>query len=201
MYINFFKPFGDRLGALILLILLVPLMSITALIILLKLGRPIVFAQKRPGIHGKIFTLYKFRTMSDDKDENGVLKSDEIRLGTFGQTLRSLSLDELPQVWNVLCGEMSFVGPRPLLVEYLPLYSPQQSKRHNVKPGITGWAQVNGRNAISWEEKFAYDVDYVENISFVMDMKIVLLTLKKVVAKEGISHHNTITMEKFRGNN
>ncbi len=201
MYINFFKPFGDRLGALILLILLVPLMSITALIILLKLGRPIVFAQKRPGIHGKIFTLYKFRTMSDDKDENGVLKSDEIRLGTFGQTLRSLSLDELPQVWNVLCGEMSFVGPRPLLVEYLPFYSPQQSKRHNVKPGITGWAQVNGRNALSWEKKFAYDVDYVENISFVMDMKIVLLTLKKVVAKEGISHHNTITMEKFRGNN
>ena len=201
MYINFFKPFGDRLGALILLILLVPLMSITALIILLKLGRPIVFAQKRPGIHGKIFTLYKFRTMSDDKDENGVLKSDEIRLGTFGQTLRSLSLDELPQVWNVLCGEMSFVGPRPLLVEYLPFYSPQQSKRHNVKPGITGWAQVNGRNALSWEKKFAYDVDYVENISFVMDMTIVLLTLKKVVAKEGISHHNTITMEKFRGNN
>jgi lipopolysaccharide/colanic/teichoic acid biosynthesis glycosyltransferase len=201
MYINFFKPFGDRLGALILLILLAPLIAITALIILLKLGRPIVFAQKRPGIHGKIFTLYKFRTMSDDKDENGVLKSDEIRLGTFGQTLRSLSLDELPQVWNVLCGEMSFVGPRPLLVEYLPFYSPQQSKRHNVKPGITGWAQVNGRNALSWEKKFAYDVDYVENISFVMDMTIVLLTLKKVVAKEGISHHNTITMEKFRGNN
>lgn len=201
MYINFFKPFGDRLGALILLILLAPLMSITAVIILLKLGRPIVFAQKRPGIHGKNFTIYKFRTMSDECDIHGELLSDEARLRGAGKLIRSLSLDELPQLLNVLKGEMSFVGPRPLLVEYIGLYSPKQLERHNVKPGITGWAQINGRNAIRWEEKFRYDVEYVENISFLLDLKILFLTLLRVVKKEGIVQEGNATMEKFNGAN
>lgn len=201
MYINFFKPFGDRLGALILLILFAPLIVITALIILLKLGRPIVFAQKRPGIHGKIFTIYKFRTMSDECDNHGELLSDEARLRGAGKLIRSLSLDELPQLLNVLKGEMSFVGPRPLLVEYIGLYSPKQLERHNVKPGITGWAQINGRNAIRWEEKFRYDVEYVENISFLLDLKILFLTLLRVVKKEGIVQEGNATMEKFNGAN
>lgn len=201
MYINFFKPFGDRLGALILLILFAPLIVITALIVLLKLGRPIVFAQKRPGIHGKIFTIYKFRTMSDECDNHGELLSDEARLRGAGKLIRSLSLDELPQLLNVLKGEMSFVGPRPLLVEYIGLYSPKQLERHNVKPGITGWAQINGRNAIRWEEKFRYDVEYVENISFLLDLKILFLTLLRVVKKEGIVQEGNATMEKFNGAN
>ncbi|MDP3588876.1 MAG: sugar transferase [Sulfuricurvum sp.] len=201
MYINFFKPLSDRIGALILLILFVPLIVITALIVLLKLGRPIVFAQKRPGIHGKTFTIYKFRTMSNEYDNHGELLSDEARLKGAGKLIRSLSLDELPQLLNVLKGEMSFIGPRPLLVEYLSLYTPEQSKRHNVKPGISGWAQVNGRNAISWEEKFRYDVEYVENISFWFDLKIIVLTILKVFKTEGISQEGNVTMEKFNGAN
>lgn len=201
MYINFFKPLSDRLGALILLILFAPLIVITALIVLLKLGRPIVFAQKRPGIHGKVFTIYKFRTMSYEYDNHGELLSDEARLKGAGKLIRSLSLDELPQLLNVLKGEMSFIGPRPLLVEYLSLYSPEQSKRHNVKPGISGWAQINGRNAISWEEKFRYDVEYVENISFLFDLKILFLTLLRVLQKEGIVQEGNATMEKFNGAN
>jgi lipopolysaccharide/colanic/teichoic acid biosynthesis glycosyltransferase len=158
-----------------------------------------LFAQKRPGLHGKIFTIYKFRTMSDERDEKGELMSDEVRLGKIGKIMRSLSLDELPQLWNVLRGEMSFIGPRPLLPEYLPLYSPKQARRHAVKPGITGWAQVNGRNSISWEEKFVYDGEYVDKISFGMDMKIVLLTIKKILLKEGITQEGEVSMEKFRG--
>ncbi|MCX6060734.1 MAG: sugar transferase [Campylobacterales bacterium] len=201
MYINFFKPLGDRLGAAILLILLAPLIAITALTILLKLGRPIVFAQKRPGVHGKVFTIYKFRTMSNECDHHGELLSDTSRLKGAGKLIRSLSLDELPQLLNVLKGEMSFVGPRPLLVEYLNLYSQEQSKRHNVKPGISGWAQINGRNAISWEEKFRYDVEYVENISFLFDLKILFLTLLRVLKKEGIAQEGNATMEKFNGAN
>ncbi|MDD5717852.1 MAG: sugar transferase [Sulfuricurvum sp.] len=199
MYVNLFKPLLDRIGALILLLLFSPLILLSTLMIALLMGRPIYFTQHRPGLHGKIFTIYKFRTMTDEKDGEGNLLPDEQRLHGIGKTIRSLSLDELPQLWNVLKGEMSFIGPRPLLVEYLPLYNPVQARRHEVKPGITGWAQINGRNAISWEEKFRYDVEYVDNINFWFDLKIFLLTLKKVVIKEGISQGGAATMEKFNG--
>jgi lipopolysaccharide/colanic/teichoic acid biosynthesis glycosyltransferase len=167
--------------------------------IALSLGRPVVFAQKRPGLRGKIFTIYKFRTMSDERDGNGNLLPDAQRLHGVGKVIRSLSLDELPQLWNVLRGEMSFVGPRPLLPEYLELYTPEQAKRHDVRPGITGWAQVNGRNALSWEEKFRYDVEYAQNISFRFDLKIIFLTVIKVFKREGISQEGEATMEKFTG--
>ena len=160
----------------------------------------LLFTQKRPGKNGEIFTIYKFRTMGNERDKNGELLPDEFRLKGFGKIVRSLSLDELPQLLNVLKGEMSFVGPRPLLIEYLPLYSERQKKRHEVLPGITGWAQVNGRNAISWGEKFELDVEYVENLSFWLDIKILLLTIKKVFIKEGISSDTSVSMEKFRGN-
>ncbi len=199
MYINLIKPLLDRLFTFILSILLSPVIVITTLVVAIGMGAPILFAQKRPGLHGKIFTIYKFRTMSDERDEKGELMSDEVRLGKIGKIMRSLSLDELPQLWNVLRGEMSFIGPRPLLPEYLPLYSPKQARRHAVKPGITGWAQVNGRNSISWEEKFVYDGEYVDKISFGMDMKIVLLTIKKILLKEGITQEGEVSMEKFRG--
>jgi lipopolysaccharide/colanic/teichoic acid biosynthesis glycosyltransferase len=199
VYINLIKPLLDRFFALLLLVLFSPVILVTALFIALKIGRPIFFTQKRPGLHGKIFTIYKFRTMSNDYDNRGELLSDEARLQSVGKLIRNLSLDELPQLWNVLKGEMSFVGPRPLLVEYLPLYSPHQARRHDAKPGITGWAQVNGRNAISWEEKFRYDVDYVDKISFMMDVKILFLTIKKVVLKEGITQEGDVSMKKFRG--
>jgi lipopolysaccharide/colanic/teichoic acid biosynthesis glycosyltransferase len=199
VYINLIKPLLDRLFAFILSILLSPVIVITTLLVAIGMGAPILFAQKRPGLHGKIFTIYKFRTMSDERDEKGELMSDEVRLGKIGKIMRSLSLDELPQLWNVLRGEMSFIGPRPLLPEYLPLYSPKQARRHAVKPGITGWAQVNGRNSISWEEKFVYDGEYVDKISFGMDMKIVLLTIKKILLKEGITQEGEVSMEKFRG--
>lgn len=199
MYKSIFKPLLDRLWALILLILLSPIIFVTAFLILLKLGRPILFSQQRPGYNGKIFAIYKFRSMSNAKDLNGEPLSDEQRLGKFGQFIRSTSLDELPQLWNVLKGDMSFIGPRPLLVEYLLLYTPTQAKRHDVKPGITGWAQVNGRNAISWEEKFRYDVDYVNQISLKMDLKIAYLTALRVIKKEGISQDGNVTMEKFKG--
>jgi lipopolysaccharide/colanic/teichoic acid biosynthesis glycosyltransferase len=199
VYINLIKPLLDRLFAFILSILLSPVIVITTLVVAIGMGAPILFAQKRPGLHGKIFTIYKFRTMSDERDEKGELMSDEVRLGKIGKIMRSLSLDELPQLWNVLRGEMSFIGPRPLLPEYLPLYSPKQARRHAVKPGITGWAQVNGRNSISWEEKFVYDGEYVDKISFGMDMKIVLLTIKKILLKEGITQEGEVSMEKFRG--
>ncbi len=199
MYINLIKPLLDRLFAFILSILLSPVIVITTLVVAIGMGAPILFAQKRPGLHGKIFTIYKFRTMSDERDEKGELMSDEVRLGKIGKIMRSLSLDELPQLWNVLRGEMSFIGPRPLLPEYLPLYSPKQARRHAVKPGITGWAQVNGRNSISWEEKFVYDGEYVDKISLGMDMKIVFLTIKKILLKEGITQEGEVSMEKFRG--
>jgi lipopolysaccharide/colanic/teichoic acid biosynthesis glycosyltransferase len=199
VYINLIKPLLDRLFAFILSILLSPVIVITTLVVAIGMGAPILFAQKRPGLHGKIFTIYKFRTMSDERDEKGELMSDEVRLGKIGKIMRSLSLDELPQLWNVLRGEMSFIGPRPLLPEYLPLYSPKQARRHAVKPGITGWAQVNGRNSISWEEKFVYDGEYVDKISLGMDMKIVFLTIKKILLKEGITQEGEVSMEKFRG--
>lgn len=201
MYTKIIKPLFDRVGALLLLIFLSPLIVMTALLILVSIGRPIFFTQQRPGQYGKIFTIFKFRTMGNDQDDNGNLLPDEIRLKRTGTLIRSLSLDELPQLLNVLRGEMSFIGPRPLLVEYLDLYSTEQAKRHNVKPGITGWAQINGRNAISWKEKFRYDVEYVNTVSFWIDLKIFFLTLFTVFKKEGISQNGVVTMEKFRGNN
>ncbi|MGA9045505.1 MAG: sugar transferase [Sulfuricurvum sp.] len=201
MYVNLIKPLIDRLAALLLLIFLSPLILLTAILIALTLGTPVIFAQKRPGLQGKIFTIYKFRSMSDDRDSSGELLSDAARLKGVGKIVRSLSLDELPQLWNVLRGEMSFVGPRPLLVDYVELYNDEQKQRHNVKPGITGWAQINGRNAISWEKKFRYDVEYTRKISFWFDLKIIFLTILKVFKKEGISQEGNVTMEKFNGTN
>jgi sugar transferase EpsL len=170
------------------------------LLVRYKLGAPIFFTQERPGLHGKPFRMVKFRTMTDAKDAAGNLLPDEVRLTKFGQFIRSTSLDELPELWNVLKGEMSLVGPRPLLMEYLPLYSPEQARRHEMRPGITGWAQVNGRNAISWEERFKLDVWYVDHQSFLLDCKIVLLTIQKVFVREGISAQGEATMAKFTGN-
>jgi undecaprenyl phosphate N,N'-diacetylbacillosamine 1-phosphate transferase len=199
VYVNLIKPLLDRFGALILLILLSPLMLLTAIMIAVSMGRPVYFTQCRPGYHGKIFTIYKFRTMTNEKDSHGNLLPDSERLKGIGQFVRNLSLDELPQLINVLKGEMSFIGPRPLLPEYLSLYTPEQDHRHDVKPGITGWAQINGRNTISWEEKFRYDVEYVKNISFLFDLKICFFTLKKVFKREGISQEGEATMERYMG--
>ncbi|WP_342559437.1 sugar transferase [Metasolibacillus sp. FSL K6-0083] len=193
------KRIFDFVISLCMLVLLsVPIM-ITWMLVCMKLGSPAIFTQPRPGLNGKIFHVYKFRTMTNQRNEDGELLPDVERLTSFGKLLRKLSLDELPQLWNVLKGDMSFVGPRPLLVEYLPLYNERQARRHEVRPGITGWAQVNGRNAISWEQKFEYDVWYVENQSFWLDMKILFLTVKKVFISEGISQEGQATMEKFTG--
>ncbi len=199
MYKNFFKPLFDRILALILIIILSPIMIVVAILIYLWDGRPVIFTQKRPGFREKIFKIYKFRTMTNERDKDGNLLPDAERLKGIGKIIRSLSLDELPQLFNVLKGDMSFIGPRPLLIEYLPLYNERQKKRHNVKPGITGWAQVNGRNAISWEQKFEYDVWYVENLSFLLDMKILWMTVLKVLKRSGISQDGHATMEKFKG--
>ena len=193
------KQLFDKILALVLIILFSPIYIIVSLLILLKMGRPIFFRQQRPGYKEKIFGIYKFRTMTNDKDENGELLPDEKRLVGIGKFVRSTSLDELPQLFNVLKGEMSFVGPRPLLIEYLDLYNETQKRRHDVLPGITGWAQVNGRNAISWEQKFEYDVWYVDHQSFSLDMKILWLTFLKVLKRSGISSDSSVTMEKFRG--
>jgi len=193
------KRLFDIFLASILIVLFLPVYTIVSLLIWLKMGNPIFFRQKRPGLHEKIFGIYKFRTMSNEKDKNGELLPDEKRLVGIGKFIRSASLDELPQIFNVIKGDMSFVGPRPLLVEYLPLYNKKQKKRHDVKPGITGWAQVNGRNAISWEQKFEYDAWYVEHYSFWLDMKILWLTFLKVVKQSDISSNTAVTMEKFKG--
>jgi undecaprenyl phosphate N,N'-diacetylbacillosamine 1-phosphate transferase len=193
------KNIFDFVLSFISILLLLPFMAMIAVLIRIKLGRKIFFSQQRPGLNEKIFTIYKFRTMSDAKDENGNLLSDEIRLTKFGKFLRSTSLDELPQLFNVLKGDMSFVGPRALLVEYLPFYSQEQKKRHLVKPGITGWAQVNGRNAISWKKKFEYDLLYICNQSFWLDMKILYLTFVKVIRKSGVSADDHVTMSRFTG--
>ena len=193
------KNIFDKLLALFLLILFSPFLIITAILIIWKMGNPILFKQKRPGLHEQIFGIYKFRTMTNEKDVNGELLPDDQRLVGIGKFVRSTSLDELPQLFNVLKGDMSFVGPRPLLIEYLPLYNKEQKRRHDVKPGITGWAQVNGRNAISWEQKFEYDVWYVENQSFWLDIKILWLTFLKVVKRSDISSDTAATMEKFEG--
>jgi lipopolysaccharide/colanic/teichoic acid biosynthesis glycosyltransferase len=193
------KRFMDILGAVVGLILLSPALIVSAGVILRHMGSPIFFRQTRPGLHGKPFQMIKFRTMRDAIDANGHPLPDSERLTHLGRFLRSSSLDELPELWNVLKGDMSLVGPRPLLMEYLPLYSPEQARRHEVRPGITGWAQVNGRNAISWDEKLALDVWYVDNRSLCLDLKIIWLTIRKVAKREGISAAGEATMSKFEG--
>jgi len=199
MYKKVGKPFFDRFFAFLLLLFFLPVILVVALLIWWQMGAPVFFRQERPGKDEKIFRIYKFRTMSDERDEKGELLPDEKRLHRVGQWIRSMSLDELPQLINVLRGEMSFVGPRPLLVEYLPLYNEEQKRRHDVLPGITGWAQVNGRNAISWEEKFSYDVWYVDHLSFLLDMKILWMTFLKVIRRNDICSDAHVTMERFRG--
>lgn len=194
------KRFSDFIVALCALLTLLPVIIVVAVLIRFKLGSPILFYQDRPGLNGKIFKMIKFRTMLDAKDKLGNLLPDDHRMTKFGTFLRSTSLDELPGLFNVLKGDMSLVGPRPLLVQYLPLYSPEQARRHNVRPGITGWAQVNGRNAISWEQKFKLDVWYVDNQNFLIDVKILFLTVRKVFIKEGISASDHVTMPLFTGN-
>ena len=201
MYKHFFKYILDFIAALLLIILFSPIMLWAAWRIRRELGSPVLFTQARPGLNAKIFKIYKFRTMSDERDKNGNLLPDELRLKGFGAKLRASSIDELPQLFNVLKGDMSFIGPRPLLVEYLPLYSPRQASRHSVRPGITGLAQVNGRNDISWAAKLEYDALYAENLSFLLDIKIALLTIKKVLKKEGVSKAGMATTEKFNGKN
>ena len=200
MYEKVFKRIFDFILALVLLVLFSPVILITALLLKITQGS-VIFTQNRPGLDEKIFKIYKFKTMSDERDEKGELLSDELRLKAFGKIVRSLSLDELLQLFNVLKGDMSFVGPRPLLVEYLPLYNEEQKLRHKVRPGITGWAQVNGRNTISWQKKFELDVYYVKNISFLLDLKIMFLTALKVLKRSGVSKEGHVTTEKFNGKN
>lgn len=200
MYEKVFKRIFDFILALVLLVLFSPVILITALLLKITQGS-VIFTQNRPGLDEKFFKIYKFKTMSDERDEKGELLSDKLRLKAFGKIVRSLSLDELLQLFNVLKGDMSFVGPRPLLVEYLPLYNEEQKLRHKVRPGITGWAQVNGRNAISWQKKFELDVYYVKNISFLLDLKIMFLTALKVLKRSGVSKEGHVTTEKFNGKN
>ncbi|HHW4058641.1 TPA: undecaprenyl phosphate N,N'-diacetylbacillosamine 1-phosphate transferase [Campylobacter coli] len=200
MYEKWIKRIFDFILALVLLVLFSPVILITALLLKITQGS-VIFTQNRPGLDEKIFKIYKFKTMSDERDEKGELLSDELRLKAFGKIVRSLSLDELLQLFNILKGDMSFVGPRPLLVEYLPLYNKEQKLRHKVRPGITGWAQVNGRNAISWQKKFELDVYYVKNISFLLDLKIMFLTALKVLKRSGVSKEGHVTTEKFNGKN
>lgn len=201
---TFYQFFGKRALDILLsgiaLILFSPMILILAILVKLKLGSPVIFKQERPGKNEKVFSMYKFRTMTDERDQNGIYLSDDLRLTKFGKMLRATSLDELPELWNILKGDMSIVGPRPLLVEYLPLYSDEQRKRHNVRPGLTGLAQVNGRNAISWEEKFKYDCLYVNSYSFFKDFSIICQTINKVLKHEGITSDSSETNEKFEGN-
>lgn len=199
MYRKYIKRLLDFILSLFAIIILSPVLLIVALLVRIKLGAPVIFKQKRPGLNEKIFTLYKFRTMTDAKDEHGNLLPDEIRLTKFGKLLRSTSLDELPELFNILKVDMSIVGPRPLLVRYLPLYNEHQKHRHDVRPGFTGYAQCNGRNAISWEEKFDLDVYYTKNLTLFMDIKIIIKTIKVVLFREGISSETSVTMEEFRG--
>ena len=198
-YEKFVKRFFDLVLSGMALLMLSPVLLVTAILVRTQLGSPVIFCQERPGKDEKIFRLHKFRSMSDARDENGALLPDEVRLGRFGRILRATSIDELPELFDIFRGKMSIVGPRPLLVKYLPLYNAQQHHRHDVRPGLTGWAQVHGRNLASWEEKFAYDVDYVQQISFGMDVKIILMTIRCVFAREGISAEGSATMEAFTG--
>lgn len=199
MYQKYIKRGLDFILSLIASIILSPVMLMVAVLVRVKLGSPVLFKQQRPGKNEKIFNMYKFRTMTDERDENGELLPDEVRLTKFGKTLRSTSLDELPELFNIVKGDMSIVGPRPLLVRYLPLYNERQKHRHDVRPGFTGLAQVNGRNSISWEEKFEWDVKYVEHITFWGDVKIIFKTVKTVLTHEGISSASSVTMEPFQG--
>uniref|UniRef100_UPI004047C748 sugar transferase n=1 Tax=Roseivirga sp. TaxID=1964215 RepID=UPI004047C748 len=200
MYIKFFKRLIDIFIAMIVLIVFSPIILITAFILaIINRGSPFFF-QLRPGERNVIFKIIKFKTMTDERSKTGELLPDEVRLTKFGTLVRKLSLDELPQMINVLKGDMSLIGPRPLLIEYLPLYSEEQARRHDIKPGITGWAQVNGRNTLDWQTKFEFDVWYVDHCSFMLDLRILFLTLKKVVIREGISSGTSVTMEKFKGN-
>lgn len=198
-YERYIKRPQDFCCALLALIVLSPVLLIVAILVRTKLGSPILFKQERPGLHGKVFCLYKFRTMTSETDKNGELLPDEVRLTKFGQLLRSTSLDELPELLNILKGDMAVVGPRPLLVKYLPRYNEHQARRHEVRPGFTGYAQVNGRNTISWEEKFDLDVEYVDNITFLGDWGIIFKTVKTVLLREGISSESSVTMEEFMG--
>ena len=198
-YEKFVKRFLDIFLSGMALIILSPMLLVTAILVRVKLGSPVIFCQERPGKDEKIFKLHKFRSMSDTRDENGELLPDKERLGKFGRTLRATSLDELPELWDIFRGKMSIVGPRPLLVKYLPLYNDEQHHRHDVRPGLTGWAQVHGRNLASWEEKFAYDVDYVDHVSFALDVKVIFMTVRCVFAREGISAEGSATMEAFTG--
>jgi len=200
MYRKFGKRLLDIAAGFCGLLIFSPVLLILAVLVRAKLGSPVLFSQDRPGLHGKIFKLYKFRSMSDKRDKNGELLPDSERLTSFGKALRATSLDELPSLLNILVGNMSVVGPRPLLVQYLPLYSPEQARRHSVRPGLTGHAQVNGRNAISWQEKFALDCWYVDNISFWTDIKIIFMTIAKVFKRSGINSYTCATMEPFTGN-
>lgn len=201
LYCKLIKRLMDFLIAALSIIIFSPLLIILAILVRVKLGGPVVFKQERPGLNGKVFKLYKFRTMTDAKDENGNLLDDEYRLTSFGKKLRSTSLDELPELYNILKGDMSIVGPRPLLVKYLPLYNDEQKRRHDVRPGLTGLAQVSGRNAITWTEKFNKDIEYVDNVSLGLDVSIFFKTIYCVLKKEGINSDSAATMEDFTGNN
>lgn len=198
-YERFIKRPQDFILSLVALIVLSPVFLVLAILVRAKLGSPVIFKQERPGLNGRIFTLYKFRSMSDARDENGNLLPDEVRLTRFGKILRSTSLDELPELVNILKGDMAIVGPRPLLVKYLPLYNEHQARRHEVRPGFTGYAQVHGRNAITWEGKFDKDVYYVDHVSFLMDWKIIFRTMLMVLKREGITSETSATMEAFHG--
>lgn len=197
---KYIKRFFDIFSSLIAIIILSPVLIVTAILVRTKLGSPVLFKQERPGKDEKIFTLMKFRTMTDERDENGELLPDEVRLTKFGQFLRSTSIDELPELFNILKGDMSVIGPRPLLVRYLPRYNEHQHRRHEVRPGLSGWAQVNGRNTVGWEDKFNMDVEYVDNYSIIMDIKILFMTVVNVLRHDGISSETSATMEEFMGN-
>lgn len=199
MYEKYIKRLLDIIISFTALVLLSPVLLVTAVLVRIKLGSPVIFHQERPGWHEKIFRLCKFRSMTDERDADGALLPDELRLTRFGKTLRATSLDELPELWNILKGDMSLIGPRPLLVKYLPLYNEVQKHRHDVRPGLTGWAQVNGRNAITWEQRFSYDVYYVKHVSFLMDLKILFQTVAVVFRHSGINSATDATMEAFTG--
>lgn len=199
MYANFFKRLFDFILALLAVIILSPVLVIVAILVRIKLGSPVIFKQERPGLHGKIFTLYKFRTMTDAKDEKGELLPDEVRLTKFGKLLRSTSLDELLELFNILKGDMSFIGPRPLLVKYIPYYSDSEMRRHEVRPGLTGLSQVNGRNTLNWEERFKLDVEYVDNVTVLMDIIIIIKTVVSVLKQDDIELNILEDFDKYRG--